>query len=162
LNLGRVRGLQKQLHCFDELLARLLDGIALAPARLPRRRQLPGTAASSSGPPYGFVGALVPPPPAARCATRHPARSLSAERAARYNTPVITRDDLFLEKARESLAGADSEFAQGRYDNCANRCYYACFQAAIWALDRAGIRPQGASGEWSHAMVRGHDERAIR
>ena len=66
---------------------------------------------------------------------------------------MITRDDLFLEKARESLAGADSEFAQGHYDNCANRCYYACFQAAIWALDRAGIRPRGASGEWSHAFV---------
>jgi uncharacterized protein (UPF0332 family) len=66
---------------------------------------------------------------------------------------VIAQDDLFLEKARESLAGADSELAQGRYNNCANRCYYACFQAAIWALDRAGIYPQGASGEWSHAFV---------
>jgi uncharacterized protein (UPF0332 family) len=66
---------------------------------------------------------------------------------------MIARGDLFLGKSRESLAGAESEFAQGRYNNCANRCYYACFQAAIAALRRAGVRPPGASGEWSHAFV---------
>ena len=37
----------------------------------------------------------------------------------------------FLVKAEESLAGAESEYVNGRYNNCANRCYYACFQAAI-------------------------------
>jgi hypothetical protein len=36
---------------------------------------------------------------------------------------VIDATDVFLAKAEESLAGADSEFANGRYNNCANRCY---------------------------------------
>lgn len=47
--------------------------------------------------------------------------------------------------------GAESEFSGGRFNNCANRAYYACFQGAIAALQRAGIRPQGA--QWSHAYV---------
>ena len=37
---------------------------------------------------------------------------------------------LFLEKAANSLAGAESELANGRHDNVANHCYYSCFQAA--------------------------------
>jgi len=54
----------------------------------------------------------------------------------------------FLAKAQESVAGAESEFAAERYNNCANRCYYACFQAAIHALLKAGIQPQGKRGQW--------------
>src|SRR5437879_11220379 len=61
--------------------------------------------------------------------------------------------DFFLVKAVESLQGAQSEFANRRYNNCANRCYYACFQAAIYALIRAGVRPTGRSGEWGHDFV---------
>lgn len=60
---------------------------------------------------------------------------------------------LFREKARESLAGAESEFTQGRFNNCVNRSYYACFQAAVAALDEAGIVPGGAAAQWSHAFV---------
>lgn len=61
--------------------------------------------------------------------------------------------DVFLAKARESLAGAGSEFINGRYNNAANRSYYACFQAAIAALDIAGVhRPAGSEG-WSHGFV---------
>ena len=45
----------------------------------------------------------------------------------------------FLAKATENLAAAESEFTTGRYNSCANRCYYACFQAAIAALDDAGV-----------------------
>ena len=56
----------------------------------------------------------------------------------------------YLLKARESLRGAEREFAAA-YNNCANRAYYACFQAAIAALQRANIRPQG--GVWSHAYL---------
>jgi len=42
---------------------------------------------------------------------------------------------LYLIKAEESLLGAESEFTHGRrYNNVANRCYYACFQAAVAAL----------------------------
>lgn len=60
--------------------------------------------------------------------------------------------DVFFTKAEESLAGAESEFANGRYNNCANRCYYACFQAAIAALLDTSIRPSGTT-EWGHAFV---------
>jgi uncharacterized protein (UPF0332 family) len=58
---------------------------------------------------------------------------------------------VYLGKASESLAGAESELANGRYNNCANRCYYACFQAAIAALLRAGVEPTGS--QWSHEFV---------
>jgi len=57
----------------------------------------------------------------------------------------------FLSKALESLAGAESEFAAGRYNNCANRCYYASFQAAVAALAAAGIR--ASDGRWPHDFV---------
>ncbi len=62
-------------------------------------------------------------------------------------------DDAFLEKADECLTGAESEYLAGRYNNRANRCYYAVFHAAIWALAQAGIRPSGRDGEWSHEFV---------
>lgn len=64
---------------------------------------------------------------------------------------MIQRDYPFLEKALESLAGAESEFVNGRYNNSANRCYYAAFQAAIAALQRAGVRP--SRGQWGHEFV---------
>jgi uncharacterized protein (UPF0332 family) len=57
----------------------------------------------------------------------------------------------FLAKAREALAGAESEFANRRYNNAANRAYYACFFAAIVALLDAGIRPPGK--QWGHEFV---------
>jgi uncharacterized protein (UPF0332 family) len=60
---------------------------------------------------------------------------------------------VFLLKAEESLSGAESEFANDRYNNCANRCYYACFQAAIAALLTEGIQPR--SEQWSHTYVQG-------
>ena len=59
---------------------------------------------------------------------------------------------IYLVKAAESLQTAESEFVNGRYNSCANRCYYACFQAAIAALLREGIRPRG---QWSHEFVQG-------
>src|SRR3989475_7823566 len=59
---------------------------------------------------------------------------------------------IYLTKAEESLRTAESEFANGRYNSCANRCYYACFQAAIAALLSEGIRSRG---QWSHEFVQG-------
>ena len=50
---------------------------------------------------------------------------------------------IYLAKATESLLTAESEFVNGRYNSCANRCYYACFLAAIAALLREGMRPAG-------------------
>jgi uncharacterized protein (UPF0332 family) len=64
-----------------------------------------------------------------------------------------TGSEFYLAKAQESLAGAESEFANGRYNNCANRSYYACFQAAIAALLHAGIQPRSPQGQWGHDFV---------
>jgi len=60
----------------------------------------------------------------------------------------------YLEKAEESFAGAESEFVNGRYNNCANRCYYTVFQAAIYALSVAGVTPTDGGSEWGHEFVR--------
>ncbi|MGH2616104.1 MAG: HEPN domain-containing protein [Thermomicrobiales bacterium] len=57
---------------------------------------------------------------------------------------------IYLAKAVESLQTAESEFANGRYNCCANRCHYACFQAAIAALMCEGIQPRG---RWTHESV---------
>ena len=57
-------------------------------------------------------------------------------------------------KAIESLASAESEYVNGRFNSCANRCYYACFQAAVAALARHGITPPGGSrAQWAHGFV---------
>jgi uncharacterized protein (UPF0332 family) len=56
-------------------------------------------------------------------------------------------------KAAESLASAQADFAAARYNSCANRAYYACFQAAIAALLSAGIQTANPKGEWSHEFV---------
>lgn len=58
---------------------------------------------------------------------------------------------VYLAKAAESLDTAESELRARRYNSCANRCYYAAFQAAIAALIEAGIR--GTSDEWPHKFV---------
>ncbi len=51
----------------------------------------------------------------------------------------------------ESLEGAASEYSNGRYNNCANRCYFAAFEAAIHALETADI--QARAGQWGHDFV---------
>jgi uncharacterized protein (UPF0332 family) len=61
--------------------------------------------------------------------------------------------DDYRDKAQESLDGAWSEYINGRYNNCANRCYYAVFQAAISALILAGITPRRSPEEWGHDFV---------
>jgi uncharacterized protein (UPF0332 family) len=57
---------------------------------------------------------------------------------------------IYLTKAIESLLTAETESINGRYNSCANRCYYACFQAAIVSLLSEGIRP---AGHWNHQFV---------
>jgi uncharacterized protein (UPF0332 family) len=61
--------------------------------------------------------------------------------------------EIYLRKAEDSLAGATSEYANGRYDNSANRAYYACFQAAIAALLREGIGTPSQAEQWGHDYV---------
>jgi uncharacterized protein (UPF0332 family) len=60
---------------------------------------------------------------------------------------------MYLTKAVESLEGAASEYLARRYNNCANRCYYSVFQAAVAALQYAGIAAR--VGEWGHDFVPG-------
>lgn len=60
--------------------------------------------------------------------------------------------EVFSTKAQENLASAASELVNRRYNACANRVYYATFQAAIVALLRAGISPSGTRG-WGHDFV---------
>ena len=60
---------------------------------------------------------------------------------------------VLLEKAVENLASAVSDHAAKRYNACANRAYYACFQAAIAALIRAGVTPGNRDGTWGHGYV---------
>jgi uncharacterized protein (UPF0332 family) len=57
--------------------------------------------------------------------------------------------DPYLSKAKEALAGAESELAAGRYNNAAGRAYYAAFQAAISAL----IRESLIRTAWTHEEV---------
>ena len=57
---------------------------------------------------------------------------------------------IYLTKAMESLLTAETESINARYNSCANRCYYACFHAAIAALLMEGIKP---SGQWNHQFV---------
>jgi uncharacterized protein (UPF0332 family) len=69
--------------------------------------------------------------------------------------------ETFLAKAEESLATAESEFANRRFNSCANRCYYACFQAAVAALMRAGVGTPRADRRWSHDFVQAEFARLI-
>lgn len=61
--------------------------------------------------------------------------------------------DNWLQKATENVQAASSELAGQRYNSCANRAYYATFQAAIWALAHEGIRPRGQDRYWGHDFV---------
>ena len=47
--------------------------------------------------------------------------------------------EVFLAKAEEALASAAGDFASNRFNSCANRSYYACFQAATSALLTMGV-----------------------
>lgn len=66
---------------------------------------------------------------------------------------MIEQDAIYFDKAEESLAGAVSEYANGRYNNCANRCYYSCFQAAVRSLHAAGLTPPATRATWSHDQL---------
>ena len=63
---------------------------------------------------------------------------------------------IFLAKARESLAGAESEFVNSRFNNCTNRCYYACLQAARAALEKDGIKPTEPRLAFGHGFIQAH------
>ena len=57
----------------------------------------------------------------------------------------------FLDKARENLAAAEICFENEMYDACANRAYYAAFQAAVSALADRGIKKEKLDHRWVQA-----------
>ena len=63
--------------------------------------------------------------------------------------------DAFLSPAQERPAGAESEYDNARYKNAANRAYFACFHAAIAALELVNVRPPSGKREWTHVFVQG-------
>src|SRR3954468_1471243 len=66
---------------------------------------------------------------------------------------MIEPGGTFLDKARESVTGARVEYEGGRFNNSANRAYYAVFQAGIHALQLEGVRLPGGGTEWGHSFV---------
>ena len=60
----------------------------------------------------------------------------------------------FLDKARQSMAGAEREYAADAFDNVANRCYYAAFQAAISILLEIRAVSPAKIGGMKHPYVR--------
>lgn len=66
---------------------------------------------------------------------------------------MIDRTQMFLAKAQESLEGAEHELALGRFNNSANRAYYACFQGGIAAMVHARVFQSSGDDSWSHSFV---------
>ena len=50
--------------------------------------------------------------------------------------------EIFLTKSIENLAVAEWSFEHRHYNACANRAYYAMFQAAVAALASVGVTPK--------------------
>jgi uncharacterized protein (UPF0332 family) len=59
---------------------------------------------------------------------------------------------MHIEKAQESLRAAELCYNEKLYNSTASRAYYAMFQAAVVALEQAGLRPKGK--QWSHEQLR--------
>ena len=87
------------------------------------------------------------------CGTPPPAPSAEGPLTDPRGFMAVEERQAYLTKARESLSLAEVDYAAARYNSCANRAYYACFQAAIAALLAEGLRPANPRGEWSHEFV---------
>lgn len=61
-------------------------------------------------------------------------------------TPKRQVVEYWLEKARQALDSAESEFSQERFDFAANRAYYAAFYAASAVLLARGLKFSRHSG----------------
>jgi uncharacterized protein (UPF0332 family) len=59
-----------------------------------------------------------------------------------------------IEKGQEWLRVAELCFAESLYNSTANRAYDAMIQAAVVALEQAGVHPKGS--QWSHGSVQAH------
>jgi uncharacterized protein (UPF0332 family) len=61
--------------------------------------------------------------------------------------------EAYLSKSTESLASAKNDLTKKRYNSCANRAYYACYQAAVALLIKHGIKPTSKKGLRRHETV---------
>jgi len=61
----------------------------------------------------------------------------------------------FMDKAKENLAAAEICFENELYNACANRAYYAAFQAAVSALADRGIKRENLNHKWVQAEFSG-------
>lgn len=68
----------------------------------------------------------------------------------------------YLEKSAESLASAKDDLAKKRFNSCANRTYYACYQAAVALLISRGVSPPGGKERWEHDFVQAQTSNLIR
>ncbi len=59
----------------------------------------------------------------------------------------------YLEKSKESLASAKDDLAKKRFNSCANRAYYACYQAAVALLLKYNVTPAGEKELRKHGAV---------
>ncbi len=70
-------------------------------------------------------------------------------------------NQVWLDKALENLESARSELINRRYNSCANRSYYACFQAAVYALIRDGTPVRRDLRQWGHDFVQAEFARQL-
>ncbi|HEY7269865.1 MAG TPA: HEPN domain-containing protein [Dehalococcoidia bacterium] len=59
----------------------------------------------------------------------------------------------YQQKSRTCMAGAEVEFAAGRYANSVNRAYYSAFQMAVAARIADGDIPDNRQGQWRHGQT---------
>ena len=57
----------------------------------------------------------------------------------------------FLSKAHDTLLAAQVLLEKELYDSCANRAYYAAFQAALAALTSFGLKAEKSEHKWVQA-----------
>lgn len=68
----------------------------------------------------------------------------------------------YLSKSKESLASAKDNLKSKRYNSCANRAYYACYQASVAALTAHGVTPPSKKRRWEHDIVQTQISNLIR
>ena len=68
----------------------------------------------------------------------------------------------YLEKSEEGLASSRDDLAKKRFNSCANRSYYACYQAAVALLLKHNVTPTGERGTWTHEALQAQVSILIR
>jgi uncharacterized protein (UPF0332 family) len=70
--------------------------------------------------------------------------------------------DAYLTKANESLESAKDDLSQRRYNSCASRAYYSCYQASVALLTNQGKVSKGARKIWKHEAIQAQIAMLIR